>query len=336
MSAYDVLNPTAGRIDYVKFVVELEYDVAQHIFRVLNQAVHSADGCHLREKDNFKISALGATQDGQKRRYAVESWGEHAVELSALVPVEWHEHLSRIDYRQELTNVTAEELDAYITKLQMGNKGRRNISTFDTNYRRKTNTRDVGGKGAFLGSRKSASHTALYRRGGEVPVIETRFINSKAEAIGQQVLQAVDERGDTAWYEALHSAVRQAHAGEAWRATGCSTLTGLEGSCTVALTQMNRVQAAMEWVETEEERADWASLSTEEQTEMQEEGFVPTDMFKPRRRSISERVRERAAPKVDPAVEAYYEPLTEAQQRRLSDEAKWQEGHDAAYRDYQE
>lgn len=272
----------AARIDYVKFVVDLEFDRAQQDFRILMGAISDQENCHLREKDNFKVRALGAVADGQRRRYSVESWGEHAIELAALVPADWFECLARVDYREPMRHTSVTDFDALVNKTAMGAKGKRNIATFDNKHRSKTNTRDVGGKGMFVGSRKSAHMTAAYRRGYEGAYIETRHTGPAARDIGLQVLLTIDQGGPTEWYSGLMAATVLAHHGELYRAFGETNVLGVERLARLAGKHMAQVLQAMEWVETQTEAEYYANLGTEEQVALQEEGWVPTDLFKPR------------------------------------------------------
>lgn len=267
-----------ARIDYVKFLVEMEFDRAQQVFRTLKGAM-SQEGCSLVEGKggNLKIRALGATETGKARRYSVESWGPHCIELAALVPQDWFEHLTRVDYREPLLHTQPADFDAYVTQTHMGQKGRRNVTTFNNKYRTKTDTRDVGGKGMFIGSRKSAHMSAAYQRADEAPCFETRHINRAAKDIGLQVLQSIDEGGPNEWYDGLMASVILAHHGELYQATGCHNSIALENAIVKAGKQMREMQAAMEWTATQAEEDYYRDLTTNQQTDLQAERYALTD-----------------------------------------------------------
>jgi len=236
-----------ARVDYVSFTVEMEYDRAQHVFRTMKQAINNGSNLVEGKGGNLRIKVLGATDNGEARRYTVTAWGPHAIELAAIVPAEWFENLSRVDYREPLLHTTAADFDAYVTQTHLGAKGRRNVTTFDNKQRTKTDTRDTGGKGMFIGSRKSKSMTAAYRRAEEAPAVETRHINGAAKDIGLAVLQSIDAGGPNEWYDGLMAAVVLAHHGELYKATGCANVVRLEAACRQAGRQMRDLKQAMEW-----------------------------------------------------------------------------------------
>lgn len=278
---------TTARIDYVKFIVSMEYDLWQQVCLTLNPAINSPD-CHLRERDNYKISCLGADPgNGHKRRYVLEAWGEYSIELAALVPLDFFEHLARIDWRAPLLHAQHEDIKSYIQQRVLSRVGKRNVTAFDTKNRQKTNTRDVGGVGLLLGSRKSEAHTSIYFRAEEQGAVETRHQGKAAERIGLYVCQTVDEQGPMAWYEALHSATMQASKGELYKACGVTEVYQLENAMKDASRKGRIIQQAMEWAEQQPERDYWESLTPEEQETAQALANIPEELFHPKLRGAT-------------------------------------------------
>ena len=113
---------------------------------------------------DVKLTVLGPTESSNMRsRYVVEMWGKTAHLSIAMVPKHWWERLARVDARYTLVGTTSEELGSFINRNVMQRNSKKNVTTFDTRPRQKTNTRDVGGRGIVFGSRKSDLHTAIYQ-----------------------------------------------------------------------------------------------------------------------------------------------------------------------------
>jgi hypothetical protein len=273
------------RIDYVKFNLRLEWDRAEQMIGTLLAAIRGED-CNLTEGKDFDFTCLGAdlTGDG-KRRYVIEAWGEYAIELAALVPLEWFEDLSRVDVQAKIPGVDAKDVKAYATRRYMADKGKRNVTPYDSKPRKKTNKRDVGGVGLTIGSRKSKRYTIFCARGQEDPYVETRAGNQTAKDLGAQVLQAVDERGPNHWYDAFIGAALQFHHGELYQATGAATAESLA----LHLKDARRLELdmvdAMVWAENREEREAWEQMTLEQQEAMLLDGYLPEDLYHPKHRA---------------------------------------------------
>ena len=152
-------------------------------------------------------------------------------------------------------------------------RGRRNIYTFNTKERQKTNSRDVGGFGMMVGSRKSNQHTVLYVRAKENAVVEFRFQGVIAEDIGYharaRIAQSNEDGNECGVIEALTATLQLPVKGELGKAFGLFSIQGLEQRMRSATANVRRMQDALEWVETKEEEEWWASLTQEEQEEEQ-------------------------------------------------------------------
>src|SRR6187402_297285 len=160
----DARNEFTPRIDYLKFVVSMDYDEGQRCMQGIigrNAMMENP----LVDRQDYRITILGpVASDPNKNRYCVESWGRNAVALAYCVPMHFWDSLNRIDYRAPMNTVNMESFEAFVTRRAMSKTGARNVTTFNTKNRQKSNTRDVGGRGITFGSRKSDSHTVAYAR----------------------------------------------------------------------------------------------------------------------------------------------------------------------------
>lgn len=171
-------------IDYLKFVVPMDYDRAQHTFAAIKDEMSKLNGA-LVEKEDFKITVLNGTEEsGGRARYCIEFYGTQTHYALLCVPAWFFSHLNRIDWRKETTKVMKTDVRAYCIERAGQQKGRRNTTLFNTKSRKKSHNRDVGGFGLLIGSRKSQSHSVVYQRGDEPTAIECRFQLDKAEEIG--------------------------------------------------------------------------------------------------------------------------------------------------------
>lgn len=272
------------RIDYLKFLVPLDFDRGQELCNPLVAFVNS-DKTKLEMKRSFDITILNPTASSNGRsRYIIESWGAHTLDILPYLPNWIWGHLSRIDYREPLLHTSDQALAAFCQKWAMSDKGSRNISTLNTKARAKSNRRDVGGKGICFGSRKSSSHTVVYKRGNEYPAIESRIEKSKAEDAGLAILNRLEVDGADLLPRIVLEVAQSMAKVERSRCFGVSEVALWEQQMLIALGEQNTMQAALEWKERDDEREWWESLSTEEQEEWQKDGFIPTEMCKPKLR----------------------------------------------------
>lgn len=263
------------RVDYLKFLIALDWDRAQEVLQPMVDFVASEKTRLVTNRD-FKVTVLNPTPTSNgKSRYIVEIWGEHTMEILPVIPDFLWGSLSRIDHRTPLLHVTDEALAAFATKWAMADRKSRNIATLNTRPRRKNNKRDVGGKGVIFGSRKSASHTVVYKRGAELPAIESRIEKNKAEDVGIRILNELSEDGHAPIERIVIAAAESAAEQERYRCIGETKIQGWENAMLVALGESKTMQASLEWKEREDEREWWESLSPEEQSAWQGDTFVP-------------------------------------------------------------
>lgn len=273
-------------VDYLKFIIPMDYDRAQQVIPSVAASIQGLQGI---EVDNvgYKMTVLSPTESsGMRSRYVIEVWGLAAHHAITLVPSSWWEHLTRIDARYTLKNVSADALGSFINRNIMQRTSKKNVTTFDTRPRQKTNTRDVGGRGIVFGSRKSDIHTAIYARGEEAVALEVRFQNRKADHIGNLALFE-KETGEAQrnFYEVLLANLNVEAMTELYKITACHGTAKLESLMNRDSVDQAKLKAASDWLETEAEKVWWESLTPEEQEEWQKDGFIPTEMCKPKLRS---------------------------------------------------
>lgn len=287
------------RIDYLKFVVAMDWDLGQQTMAKITRAAQ-VEGFPLREGENIKFSVLGPTQSAPgKNRYVVEAWGESAVHLATIVPDDFWHNLNRIDWRCPTTKTQPQAFEAFVVRQAMSKTSGRNLTTFNTKGRKKGPTRDVGGRGVLSGSRKSDSHTVAYMRAGDAPVVECRFQGRKAEHIGALVAEMLANKEQTTAEADLLKILKNFVPVELNRAFGASSIADLEIDIDQAGRQMERVKQAMTFDEVEQARIYEQETPPDDQEADQLARYVPTSLFKgPAVRNakpISQRVIERAA-----------------------------------------
>lgn len=281
-----VQSSRTPKVDYLKFLLAMDYDRAQQEITPVIAAIKAMQGVEVANV-GCKLTVLNPTESSNGRsRYVIEVWGDAAHYAISMVPPRWWEHLKRIDARYTLHDVTSKALGAFINRNIMQANSKKNVTTFDTRSRQKTNTRDVGGRGIVFGSRKSDVHTAIYARGNEPVALEVRFQNRKADHIGNLALFE-KETGDPqrGFMDTLLSNINVESMTELYKITANHGIDQLQNTMVADYEHSMKVQQAVEWVETEDERKWWESLSPEEQAEWQSQGFVPTEMLKPKLQS---------------------------------------------------
>ena len=281
---YNFSEQMTVRIDYLKFLIPMDWDRAQEAIKPMVDFVASDKTLLVTNRD-FKVTVLNPTPSTNgKSRYIVEIWGAHTMEILPLIPDWFWGSLSRIDHRTPLLKTTDAALTAFIQKWAMSDRGLRNIATLNTKPRTKSNKRDVGGRGIIFGSRKSNSHTVVYKRGNELPAIESRIEKDKAQDVGINILNALQEEGHAPIERIVIQFAEKAAEQERYRCIKETTIIGWENSMLVAQGEQKVMTDALEWKEREDEREWWESLTPEEQTAWQTDGFIPTDMMKPKLR----------------------------------------------------
>lgn len=257
------------QIDYLKFVFSLEYDEIQRRHDNLKRLLLNVDPNNPTLR-GFKFNIIGFDASRpSERRCVFEFFGENTEKFAWAIPAGWLDNLSRIDYRVPLLHTGDEDVKSFVQEMTLLQRGRRNIYTFNTKARQKTNSRDVGGFGVMVGSRKSNQYSVLYMRAAEMAAVEFRFQNQVAEDIGYHarasIAQANEDGGELGVIQALKSALQLPVKRELGKAFGVYEVQHLEQRMRSASYNMRQMQEALEWVETQQEADWWASLTQEEQ-----------------------------------------------------------------------
>lgn len=235
----------------------------------------------------FRLKVADSTPaTGGKRRLILDAWGNAARALIDWLDSAYVMNITRLDYRRELRGITREHVRGYLTQKVLGKKGGRNIVTYDTNDRQKTDTRDVGGYGLTIGSRKSDAHTTIYQRGSEPAAIEHRFQGNKAADIAAKAMGPMfDDEEPFMVSEYIMRELSAAARVELNQATGYTNYDKLALAMVDSAGMMKLVQDSMTFAEDQADADEWwQTLSREEQEEMQQGGFIPSDTLQPRLR----------------------------------------------------
>lgn len=272
----EVKKPAVS-IDYVKYIIDMDVDRMQQFCARFN-AQESADEIGVRYRRDLKLSVLPGGSGGRMgRRLVLESWGEHCAKLIDYLDSSKAEYITRLDYRRDLPNVERKHIEAYVARTAIQGKGRRNVQTFNSRPRQKTDTRDIGGFGVFIGSRKSDACTTAYQRGNETPAIEHRFQGHRAADIANDgIARAFDDLGGAKLSEHIMAALEYAARLELNKSTGQKSWDALVDDMHSAKLWADKMHDAAEWAEQPEERAFWNNLSDDEKMADLKGRWVPT------------------------------------------------------------
>ena len=270
----------AVRIDYVKYIIDMDVDRMQQFSARFN-AQESADEIGVRYGRDLKLSVLPGGSGGRMgRRLVLESWGENCAKLIDHLDSGKAEYITRLDYRRELPAVERKHIEAYVARTAIQGKGRRNVQTFNSRPRQKTDTRDIGGFGVFIGSRKSDACTTAYQRGNETPAVEHRFQGHRAADIANDgIARAFDDDGTRKLSEHIMAALEYAARIELNKSTGQKSWEALVDDMHGAKLWADKMHDAAEWAEQPEEQAFWNALSDDEKMADLKGQWVPTSVF---------------------------------------------------------
>lgn len=257
------------QIDYLKFVFSLDYDEMQRRHESIKRMLTFVEPNNPQLR-GFKFSIIGFDAERPaERRCVFEFFGENTEKFGQVIPSSWLNDLARVDYRVPLLHVGDEDVKGLVQEMTLLQRGRRNVYTFNTKQREKTNSRDVGGFGMMIGSRKSNQHTVVYLRAKENAVAEFRFQNQVAQEIGfrtrARIIESNEDGIELGLIAALKSGLDLPVKAELGKAFGLFSIQELEQRMKRASANGRRMQQALEWVETNEEAGWWASLTQEEQ-----------------------------------------------------------------------
>lgn len=168
----------AGRFDYVKCSISMEYDLAQEYANTWYDTFDPERGKD-RAQRHANVQSVRRNRDGTFL-YSFEAWGENAERIKQMPFEVWAPHLHRMDVRGnvEITPGGIDRLYSYLTKHKAGSK---NVSLFSSRKRSKRAGRDTGGYGIAIGSHKSNLRTTFYVRGSERGAYEFQCMGSLLE-----------------------------------------------------------------------------------------------------------------------------------------------------------
>lgn len=192
----------AARIDKVDLLFEMEFDRWQDVHAALQGTFHAiADEAGVPLA--FNSRCLGQSKDSGLRLYTVETWGPCADAVAKALPTKYYPNISRLDFRIEV-DINAERLPDLTRFVEKEGRYGRNVSYFNTRERVKKEGRHAGGRGVAIGSHKSDSRMAVYKRKGEKGAIEVQISGDTARRLSTL---AVDSAGQFTW-ETPYSSLR--------------------------------------------------------------------------------------------------------------------------------
>lgn len=262
-------------VDYVKYVFRSGWENNQNFYvpaweNALARLPFLGHDC-----GGAKMSVLPGTDAQGRTRYVYEAWGKMADHLWELLPTVWVNALYRLDLREELAGISEDHIAALQTSISLGNKGAVNTFMLNSRPRKKTSTRDIGGRGVQFGSRKSDQHLVVYKRGNENAAVEYRMQNKKINELARSAYKCwQDNNISNVWQEIVANA-HTARSSYLYKAMGVNTTPGLLGQLDLHLNRAKALRKAAQWEETDADRDYWASLTEEEQEDIQKETFWP-------------------------------------------------------------
>ena len=259
---------TKPRFDYVKLFFSQDHDYFQaHTLPLINTAISYCDPVG-QLRTCSRLSALGGSNP-KESRYIFEVWGPMADKFALhMVPRFWA-NLRRLDLRVELDELSQQQmLDA--SRYLAHRETKHNTALFNSQPRHKRGeARDIGGIGIWFGSRKSAQHGVIYKRGKEQPAAEYRIKDREAQRLGHAVIQQTEEKG---WLSGYTFAMRDMLEMNAafWGSRVGSDLSQTLKNAAKQGAQLSEVARQLGlFDETPEEASAWQELSTEEQLDLQ-------------------------------------------------------------------
>lgn len=263
------------RIDYLKFAVNQPHDLVQEEYAA-EWSVRMGDSVSNWGHTGGTHMYVAAGKLPGQSSYIFEAWGEHADHLAYSLHQRWWRWLRRIDLRTDVPALNDIEMRRAAQYLLMRGVKCKTVYYMDTAPRRKTNQRDVGGIGLVLNSRKSAQHAVIYKRGYEPVAVEYRMQDVMAQELGRQIAEVHGWMEDGMRYDAVIKAMEES-AGRFFE----KTLGGSPGdllaladtAAVVSGLHQDALPGLEECIAAEDQ---WAAMSDEEQTALQDVCWEPT------------------------------------------------------------
>lgn len=272
-----------GRCDKVEMIAYMDHDRGQQwhgdVRAILEKGLK--DGV----QGDYNLRVMDPTKHSKgRKRFKVSTWGWLAEHFLRSIPLAWFQHITRLDWRNSVPGMTERQAFALGLQFQIRKKGRHNVAQISSEYREKTDARDVGGKGFTIASRKSPTHTTVYSRGKEDVAVEVRFANRAAKDIANAFAHLATHDPSQNRYDVLLEDLHTSAQVVMHKQLRMTTATQIREAGERAERDLKTMIDALEYQEQEEERAYWESLTTEEQQDLQADGFVPVEMLEPKLR----------------------------------------------------
>lgn len=183
----------------------LVYDYAKFIFRgprdLLQQKLATIENAHAQYCKEMEIAktqrfTVGPPPSPTLACYIYETWGIQSNFINRL-PATYARELTRVDVRVSDSSIDTQRINTLGILFYLGGQGL-TISLINKKPAHKTDKRDSGGVGFYLGSRKSQLWGKLYKRGYEPSAMEC----SASGKLLARVVQSAKERHPTAWEHA--------------------------------------------------------------------------------------------------------------------------------------
>lgn len=165
---------TISRCDKIDFYFNLPVDSFNDHYERLQTFFDTVEDKYEKATKTSHLQAMGADNRNGTRMYMVETWGAFSEFVLREIPHEWQTFISRLDYRLEI-DIADERLTNVYNYISQNQTKARNLQIFDTRPRDKKEGRNAGGKGLAVGSHKSDTRLAIYKRTGERGAIEWQF-----------------------------------------------------------------------------------------------------------------------------------------------------------------
>lgn len=266
---------TVTRFDYVRIIFRIDHDAFQSA--IIPQIRDVARKCrpHVENATTYKVAPLGHEANGGAR-FALDCWGEMADYFVLQMPVGWWDLVYRLDLRYSdllITESAIAGLSAYYSTKEPGAVG---INTFNTPGARKTDRRDVGGRGLRIGSRKSDKCIVVYKRRSENGAIEFRAQGKYAKWLAQTALAntTTTRLGDV--YAVAFAMMEESMRGFLSSATGKSDYPDLVRWGEAYIKSVRFTETSADAKEELEADAWFQGLPEQEQMDLQAASWLPT------------------------------------------------------------
>lgn len=177
--------------DYAKFIFRGPRDLLQQKLATLEKA--HAEYCKEMDIPKTQHFTVGPPPSPTLACYIYETWGIQSNFINRL-PGPFARDLTRADVRVSDSNVTGTDINTIGIMFYMGGTGL-TVSLMNKKPAQKTQKRDSGGVGFYLGSRKSQLWGKLYKRGYEPTAMEC----SVTGKLLSRIVQSSKEKWPNAW-----------------------------------------------------------------------------------------------------------------------------------------